>query len=60
MFTVQINTSNRLKDIKGRVLPFSGVSIIGIGDLFRLQPVIDGYIFKDVDNSEDSILAQNL
>ena len=55
MFTVQIN--NRLK---GRVLPFGGVSIIAIGDLFQLQPVMDGYIFKDVDNSEDSILAQNL
>ena len=55
MFTVQIN--NRLK---GRVLLFGGVSIIAIGDLFQLQPVMDGYIFKDVDNSEDSILAQNL
>ena len=25
-----------------------------------VQPVMDDYIFKDVDNSEDSILAQNL
>ena len=50
MFTVQIN--NRLKDIKGSSLPFGGVSIVAIGDLFRLQPLMDGYIFKDIDNSE--------
>ena len=58
MFTVQID--NRLKDVKGITLPFGGVSIIAIGDLFQLQPVMDGYIFKDMDNSEYSILAQNL
>ena len=32
MFNVQID--NRLKDIKGSPLPFGGVSIIAIGDLF--------------------------
>ena len=37
MFTVQIY--NRLKDIKGSSLPFGGVSIVAIGDLFQLQPV---------------------
>ena len=58
MFTVQID--NRLKDVKGSALPFGGVSIIAIGDLFQLQPVMNGYIFKDMDNSEYSILAQNL
>ena len=42
MFTVQVN--NRLKDIKGSSLPFSGVSIIAIGDLLQLQPVMDGYM----------------
>ena len=46
MFTVQIY--NRLKDTKGSSLPFGGVSI---GDLFQLQPVMDGYIFKDIDNN---------
>ena len=46
MFNVQIN--NRLKDIKGSSLSFGGVSIIGIGDLFQLGPVMDGYIFKDI------------
>lgn len=43
MFTVQVD--NRLKDIKGSALPFSGVSIIAIGDLFQLQPVMDGYMW---------------
>ena len=58
MFNVQIN--NRLKDIKGSALPFGGVSIIAIGDLFQLKPVMDGYIFKDLDNSEYGVLAPNL
>jgi len=58
MFNIQIN--NRLKDIKGSHLPFGGVSIVAIGDLFQLQPVIDGYIFKHLDNSEYIILAPNL
>ena len=58
MFTVQID--NRLKDVKGSALPFGGVSIIAIGDLFQLKSVMDSYIFKDMDNSEYSILTQNL
>ena len=58
MFNVQIN--NRLKDIKGSKDDFGGVSIIAIGDLFQLQPVMNGYIFKDLDNSEYSVLAPNL
>ena len=58
MFTVQIN--NRLKDIKGSKEDFGGVSIIGIGDLFQLPPVFDGYIFNDIQNSEYSILVPNL
>ena len=58
MFNVQIN--NRLKDIKGSKEDFRGVSIIAIGDLFQLEPVMDRYIFKDFDNSEYAILAPNL
>ena len=58
MFNVQIN--NRLKDIKGSSLSFGGVSIIGIGDLFQLGPVMDGYIFKDISNLECGILAPNI
>ena len=58
MFNIQIN--NRLKDIKGRQLPFGAVSIVAVGELFQLQPAMDGYIFKDLDNSEYSVLAPNL
>ena len=58
IFNIQIN--NRLKDIKGSQLPFGAVSIVAVGDLFELQPVMDGYIFKDLDNSERSVLAPNL
>ena len=49
-----------LKDIKGSKEDFGGVSIIGIGDLFQLPPVFDGYIFNDIQNSEYSILVPNL
>ena len=58
MFTVQI--SRRLKDIKGTSLPFGAVSIVAIGDLFQLQPVMDGYIFKSMNNDEYGILAPNV
>ena len=46
--------------MKGSKDDFGGISIIAIGDLFQLQPVMDGYIFKDIENSEYSILAPNL
>ena len=52
MFTVQIN--------KGSKDDFGGVSIIAIGDLFQLKPVMDGYIFKDINSSDYSILAPKL
>ena len=39
---------------------FGAVSIIAIGDLFQLQQVMDGYIYKDVENSEYCVLATNL
>ena len=58
MFNVQIN--NRLKDIKGNGKDFRGISIIVIGDLFQLKPVMNGYVFKDIDNSEYGVLAPNL
>ena len=57
MFNVQID--NRLKDIKGSKDDFGGVSIVAIGDLFQLEPVMDRYIFKNLDNSEYAILAPN-
>ncbi len=57
MFNVQIN--NRLKDIKGSKEDFGGVSMVVIGDLFQLEPVMDKYIFKNLDNSEYAVLAPN-
>ena len=58
MFNVQIN--NRLKDIKGSKEAFGGVSIIALGDLFQLESVMDGYVFKDMKSSEYAALAPNL
>ena len=58
MFNVQIN--NRLKDIKCSKDAFGGVSIIALGDLFQLEPVMDGYVFKDMKISEYGALAPNL
>ena len=57
MFNAQIN--NRLKDIKGSKQDFGGVSIVAIGDLFQLEPVMDRYIFKNPENSEYAVLAPN-
>ena len=37
-------------------LLFGGVSIIALGDLFQLEPVMDGYVFKDIKNSEYAAL----
>ena len=44
MFAIQLN--NRLKDIKGCTEDFGGVSIIAIGDLFQLEPVMEGIFLK--------------
>ena len=57
MFNVQIN--NRLKDIKGSKEDFGDVSMVVFGDLFQLEPVMDRYIFKNLDNSEYAVLAPN-
>ena len=58
MFNIQKN--NRLKDIKGSRESFGGVSIIALGDLFQLEPVMDGYVFKDIKNAEYAALAPNI
>lgn len=39
MFAIQLN--NRLEHLKGCKKNFGGVSIIAIGDLFQLEPVMD-------------------
>lgn len=38
----------RLQEIFTRNIPFGGVSIIAIGDLFQLEPVFDGWIFESL------------
>ena len=58
MLNIQIN--KRLKDIKGCKEDFGGVGIIAIGDLFQLQPVMDGHVFKDLNDYEYGPLAPNL
>ena len=58
MFNIQIN--NRLKDIKGSNQTFGGVSIVAIADIFQLQPVMDSYIFEDIDDFKYGVLALNL
>ena len=58
MFNVHIN--NRLKDIKGSKEAFGGVSVIALGDLSQLEPVMDRYVFKDMKDSEYGALAPNL
>ena len=58
MYDVQIN--KRLKDVKGSKNDFGGVSVIAIDDLFQLQLVKDACMFKDLDNSQYSIIAPNL
>ena len=57
MFAIQLN--NRLKDIKGCTEDFGGVSIIAIGDLFQLEPVKDGCIFKGLKNLDYAVLASS-
>ena len=59
MFTVQLN--NCSKDLKGSKDDFGGISIITLCDLFQLKPVMDSYVFTDVQclNSYN-ILAPNL
>ena len=36
----------RLQEIKGCKIPFGGVSVTAVGDLFQLKPVMDGWIFS--------------
>ena len=37
-------------------LLFGGASITALGDLFQQEPVMDGYVFKDIKNSEYAVL----
>ena len=48
-----------LQEAKGNRLPFGGVNIICVGDLYQLQPVMQSYIFMDI-STEYGPLATNL
>ena len=49
----------RLQEITGTQLPFGGLNIICVGDLYQLQPVMQKYIFMDID-AKYGPLATNL
>jgi hypothetical protein len=40
----------RLVEVMQNALPFGGVSVIAVGDLFQLKPVMDSYIFSPPGN----------
>ena len=42
--------NQRLKEVKQSPKPFGGISIIAVGDLFQLKPVMDSYIFRTPGN----------
>ncbi|CAC5397939.1 unnamed protein product [Mytilus coruscus] len=52
--------NQRLQEITGISKPFGGVSIIAIGDLFQLKPVMDSWIFKQPSGKSTEILSENL
>ena len=48
-----------LQEIRGNKVPFGGINIVCVGDLFQLQPVMQQYIFMDL-TSDYGPLATNL
>ena len=55
MHNIQIN--RRLKHIMSRKEDFGSISIVAIGDLFQLEPVMDRYVLKNISDSEYVVLA---
>lgn len=51
--------SLRLQEITGVRAPFGGISVIAVGDLFQLKPVMDKLIFSQP-NAEYGPIAANL
>ena len=49
----------RLQEIKSNNLPFGGLNIIAVGDLYQLKPVMGQFIFEDYKNNYGP-LATNL
>ena len=51
--------NQRLQELTGSRVPFGGVSIIAVGDLYQLKPVSGDWIFNDLTHDATS-LANNL
>lgn len=49
----------RLQEIRGCTKPFGGVSVVAVGDLFQLKPVMDSWIFSPKPNGLE-VLGTNL
>lgn len=49
----------RLQELNGNRIPFGGVSIIAVGDLYQLRPIQGDWIFKDM-TRDAAALARNL
>ncbi|XP_061193259.1 uncharacterized protein LOC133201473 [Saccostrea echinata] len=50
---------SRLQLLTGIKKPFGGISIIAVGDFFQLKPVMDRWIFQDLNHAAQA-LANNL
>ena len=48
-----------IQALKGTTVPFGGVSIIAVGDLYQLKPVSGDWIFNDMKHGASS-LSRNL
>ena len=49
----------RLQELKGTRIPFGGLSVIAVGDLYQLKPVTGDWIFNDMTHGASS-LSTNL
>ena len=38
----------RLQEVMGNVHPFGGISVLAVGDMFQLKPVMDAWLFSEV------------
>ena len=52
-------TYRRLQEIMHNDKPFGGVNVICVGDLFQLQPVMDHWIFKQLNNNGYGMMSEN-
>lgn len=50
----------RLQELKGTILPFGGVSIIAVGDLYQLKPINGDWIFNDLKKKDAAALSNNI